>query len=29
LNADGTVAARTAGELTIDQLEDILNALEQ
>lgn len=29
LNADGTVAARTAGQLTIDQLEEILTALEQ
>ena len=28
-NADGTVALRTAGELTIVQLEDILASLEQ
>ncbi len=29
LNADGTVAVRTAGQLTIEQLEEILNNLEQ
>jgi len=29
LNADGTVAVRTAGQLTIVQLEEILNSLEQ
>lgn len=29
LNADGTVAARTAGQLTIEQLEELLNALEK
>ena len=29
LNADGTVAVRTAGELSIAQLEEILNTLEQ
>jgi thiol-disulfide isomerase/thioredoxin len=29
LNADGTVAVRTAGQLTIVQLEEILNGLEQ
>jgi thiol-disulfide isomerase/thioredoxin len=29
LNADGTVAARTAGQLTIQQLEELLNALEK
>ncbi len=29
LNADGTVAVRTAGELTIAQLEEILGSLEQ
>ncbi len=29
LNADGTVAVRTAGELTIDQLREILVTLEQ
>lgn len=29
LNADGTVAVRTAGQLTIPQLEEILNTLEQ
>lgn len=29
LNADGTVAVRTAGELSIEQLEEILNTLEQ
>ena len=28
-NADGTVAARTAGELTIEQLETLLTNLEQ
>jgi len=27
-NADGTVAIRTAGELSIEQLETILNTLE-
>ncbi|MFV1963622.1 MAG: TlpA family protein disulfide reductase, partial [Acidimicrobiia bacterium] len=29
LNADGTVAARTAGELTTEQLEGFLNSLEK
>ena len=29
LNADGTVAARTAGELTVAQLEEILDTLEK
>jgi hypothetical protein len=29
LNADGTVAVRTAGQLTIPQLEEILLNLEQ
>jgi cytochrome c biogenesis protein CcmG/thiol:disulfide interchange protein DsbE len=29
LNADGTVALRTAGELSIAQLEEFLNTLEQ
>ncbi len=29
VNADGTVAVRTAGELSIDQLEEIMNTLEQ
>ncbi len=29
LNADGTVAVRTAGQLTIPQLEEILNGLEK
>ena len=29
LNADGTVAMRTAGNLTIEQLEGFLNSLEQ
>ncbi len=29
LNADGTVAVRTAGQLTIAQLEEILNNLEK
>jgi thiol-disulfide isomerase/thioredoxin len=29
LNADGTVAVRTAGQLTIVQLEEILNTLEK
>jgi cytochrome c biogenesis protein CcmG/thiol:disulfide interchange protein DsbE len=29
LNADGTVAVRTAGQLTIEQLEEILTTLEQ
>jgi cytochrome c biogenesis protein CcmG/thiol:disulfide interchange protein DsbE len=29
LNADGTVAMRTAGQLTIEQLEGFLNALEK
>lgn len=29
LNADGTVAVRTAGQLSIAQLEEILNTLEQ
>ena len=29
LNADGTVAVRTAGELSIAQLEEIMNTLEQ
>jgi cytochrome c biogenesis protein CcmG/thiol:disulfide interchange protein DsbE len=29
LNADGTVNVRTAGQLTIVQLEEILNSLEQ
>jgi thiol-disulfide isomerase/thioredoxin len=29
LNADGTVAVRTAGQLTIPQLEELLNTLEK
>jgi thiol-disulfide isomerase/thioredoxin len=29
LNADGTVAARTAGQLSIQQLEELLDALEK
>jgi hypothetical protein len=29
VNADGTVALRTSGELQIAQLESILNGLEQ
>lgn len=29
LNADGTVAVRTAGQLTIAQLEELLNGLEK
>lgn len=29
INADGTVSARTQGELSIDQLEEILGTLEQ
>lgn len=29
VNADGTVAARTAGQLSIQQLEELLNALEK
>jgi cytochrome c biogenesis protein CcmG/thiol:disulfide interchange protein DsbE len=29
LNADGTVSARTAGQLTIEQLEELLDALEK
>jgi cytochrome c biogenesis protein CcmG/thiol:disulfide interchange protein DsbE len=29
LNADGTVAVRTAGQLTIVQLQEVLNSLEQ
>ena len=29
LNADGTVALRTAGQLTIEQLEGFLNSLEK
>lgn len=29
LNADGTVAVRTAGQLTIDQIEEILNTVEK
>ena len=29
VNADGTVAARTAGQLTIQQLEEFLNLLEK
>ncbi|MEN8040887.1 MAG: TlpA disulfide reductase family protein [Actinomycetota bacterium] len=29
LNADGTVAVRTAGQLSIAQLEEVLNTLEQ
>ena len=28
-NADGTVAVRTSGETTVDQIETILNSLEQ
>ena len=29
LNADGTVSARTAGQLSIQQLEELLNAVEK